>query len=63
MTQYKFETCTVATIYGAQREIAAGVYPVAELSVVTVQLGPSSRVDMTPAEFSRLKLERLAMRV
>lgn len=56
---YEFDECTVQTTSGAQATIPAGVWAVAELNSVTIKVD-RREVSTTQAEFSRLKLEKLA---
>ena len=60
-TPYFFKTncqCTSAT--GATVNVPSGIYNVTERGDVTIDVGQGRVIDITPAEFARLKAEGIA---
>jgi hypothetical protein len=53
---YRFADCECRNIAGGLDPIPAGIYPVAELDVVSVAVGPN-KLDLDKTAFDLLKAE------
>lgn len=53
---YRFDDCQCSNVLGRLESIPAGVYPVAELNVITVHIG-AAILDLNKSAFDLLKAQ------